>query len=315
MNKAGELAKFLFMRNLKILFMWVSLFLVCMWTYWQSVINLISLSSPVRWHCIYCMYCTILTEFNACNKSSIFSTVPLRLPRQNNMLHKLLCCFLPGPQPASVMELPAQEGPSTSRDPVPITYRLKVSEGPVQTCFVNTLAVHAVILRKCVWEWRKISWLYIIFVCTYYYDYFISYFLFIQIWTLWMSLILKVEMLEDNVLSVLRKSKIEGEGIGYHTVFWSSHGKALVIQNLCDMWPLFHLNRSHPTFSERACCLLTGRCFISSVIWMWKGTLQWCHIISNYYNEHGHLSLLLCLGVIELCVCFQCPAGDWAEQR
>ncbi|XP_044030137.1 general transcription factor 3C polypeptide 5 isoform X1 [Siniperca chuatsi] len=32
-----------------------------------------------------------------------------------------------GPQPASVMELPAQEGPSTSRDPVPITYQLKES--------------------------------------------------------------------------------------------------------------------------------------------------------------------------------------------
>lgn len=33
----------------------------------------------------------------------------------------------PGPQPASVMELPAQEGPSTSRDPVPVSYQLKVS--------------------------------------------------------------------------------------------------------------------------------------------------------------------------------------------
>ncbi|XP_070706075.1 general transcription factor 3C polypeptide 5 [Pempheris klunzingeri] len=32
-----------------------------------------------------------------------------------------------GPQPASVMELPAQEGPSTSRDPVPISYQLKES--------------------------------------------------------------------------------------------------------------------------------------------------------------------------------------------
>ncbi|KAM9840875.1 general transcription factor 3C polypeptide 5 [Aulostomus maculatus] len=33
----------------------------------------------------------------------------------------------PGPPPASVMELPAQEGPSTSRDPAPITYQLKDS--------------------------------------------------------------------------------------------------------------------------------------------------------------------------------------------
>ncbi|XP_070844987.1 general transcription factor 3C polypeptide 5 [Chaetodon trifascialis] len=32
-----------------------------------------------------------------------------------------------GPQPASVMELPAQERPSTSRDPVPVTYQLKES--------------------------------------------------------------------------------------------------------------------------------------------------------------------------------------------
>ncbi|XP_053196075.1 general transcription factor 3C polypeptide 5 [Scomber japonicus] len=32
-----------------------------------------------------------------------------------------------GPQPASVMELPAQEGPSTSRDPIQVTYRLKES--------------------------------------------------------------------------------------------------------------------------------------------------------------------------------------------
>ncbi|XP_069017793.1 general transcription factor 3C polypeptide 5 [Embiotoca jacksoni] len=32
-----------------------------------------------------------------------------------------------GPQPASVMDLPAQEGPSSSRDPVPITYQLKES--------------------------------------------------------------------------------------------------------------------------------------------------------------------------------------------
>ncbi|XP_038590467.1 LOW QUALITY PROTEIN: general transcription factor 3C polypeptide 5-like [Micropterus salmoides] len=32
-----------------------------------------------------------------------------------------------GPQPASVMELPSQEGPSTSRDPVPVTYQLKES--------------------------------------------------------------------------------------------------------------------------------------------------------------------------------------------
>lgn len=30
------------------------------------------------------------------------------------------------------MDLPCQEGPSTSRDPVPVTYQLKVSEGPVQ---------------------------------------------------------------------------------------------------------------------------------------------------------------------------------------
>ncbi|KAM9338102.1 general transcription factor 3C polypeptide 5 [Symphorus nematophorus] len=32
-----------------------------------------------------------------------------------------------GPQPASVMELPAQEGPSTSRDPTPVSYQLKES--------------------------------------------------------------------------------------------------------------------------------------------------------------------------------------------
>uniref|UniRef100_A0A8C4ESC6 General transcription factor IIIC, polypeptide 5 n=1 Tax=Dicentrarchus labrax TaxID=13489 RepID=A0A8C4ESC6_DICLA len=32
-----------------------------------------------------------------------------------------------GPQPASVMELPAQEGPSTSRDQLPVTYQLKES--------------------------------------------------------------------------------------------------------------------------------------------------------------------------------------------
>ncbi|KAE8284854.1 General transcription factor 3C polypeptide 5 [Larimichthys crocea] len=32
-----------------------------------------------------------------------------------------------GPQPASVMELPAQEGPSTSRDSNPVTYQLKES--------------------------------------------------------------------------------------------------------------------------------------------------------------------------------------------
>nr|XP_046231839.1 general transcription factor 3C polypeptide 5 [Scatophagus argus] len=31
------------------------------------------------------------------------------------------------PQPASVMELPAQEGPSTSREPVPVSYQLKES--------------------------------------------------------------------------------------------------------------------------------------------------------------------------------------------
>ena len=45
------------------------------------------------------------------------------------MLEKQLCsCVFPGPQPASVMDLPAQEGPGASRDTAPITYQLKVSE-------------------------------------------------------------------------------------------------------------------------------------------------------------------------------------------
>lgn len=52
--------------------------------------------------------------------------------------------------------------------------------------------------------------------------------------------------------------------------------------------PLFRPHRSHLTFSERACCLLTDRCFTSSVTCMWKGNLKFC---PSLYISFKHLNL------------------------
>lgn len=44
----------------------------------------------------------------------------------NSALH--VVTLLPGPQAASVMDLPTQEGPGSSRDQAPVTYQLKVNK-------------------------------------------------------------------------------------------------------------------------------------------------------------------------------------------
>lgn len=66
---------------------------------------------------------------------------------------------------------------------------------------------------------------------------------------------------------------------------------AFIRHDVCDTCcdtssPLFHLHRSHLTFSETACCLPTDRCFTSSVIWMWKGTLQCCAYAASFWHIH-----------------------------
>lgn len=68
--------------------------------------------------------------------------------------------------------------------------------------------------------------------------------------------------------------------IDNQTVLQRNHGTA----------PLFCLCRSHPTFSERTCCLLTDRCFTSCVIWMWKGTV---HTTASKVWRMQHIVYLL----------------------
>lgn len=64
-----------------------------------------------------------------CSTKHGFSLLDVPIKAKRSALNYSLPITLhkAGPQPASVMELPAQEGPSTSRDPVPVTYQLKES--------------------------------------------------------------------------------------------------------------------------------------------------------------------------------------------
>ncbi|KAG8010853.1 General transcription factor 3C polypeptide 5 [Nibea albiflora] len=56
-----------------------------------------------------------------------FSDMPVKAKRSSLNYSLPITFNKAGPQPASVMELPAQEGPSTSRDSNPVTYQLKKS--------------------------------------------------------------------------------------------------------------------------------------------------------------------------------------------
>lgn len=54
----------------------------------------------------------------------------------------LMIFFFLAHPPASLMELPAQEGPGTSRDSAPVSYQLKVSAAAYLICantFLGTL--------------------------------------------------------------------------------------------------------------------------------------------------------------------------------
>lgn len=88
--------------------------------------------------------------------------------------------------------------------------------------------------------------------------------------------------------------------------------------NFCTEF-LFHVRRTRLTSSERACCLLTDRCFTSCVICMWKGrcvcTLMltrcessepFCYNISfSFLLTMTNISYgcYICQSITSLCVC------------
>lgn len=148
-------------------------------------------------------------------------------------MHVFLIFFFipcPGPPPASVSELRTQEASSTSRDPVPISYQLKV-------------------------RWHHIMAL----LCDAFWIELIS-------WFEEGCFVLNIELLLFTVplTFIILVVKIYTMKCG--------------MKKLRLMSASFDTYRIHPIFSERACCLSTGRCFTSCVTWMCQGRLRRCAV-------------------------------------